>query len=103
MTQPDTREQPRTWAERPPMVPLEIARSRLIDLAHGALPDLFDQHSAVLIAQHLEDLEQHYRGLLTAVIPLLAAIDRVHLSGSTVNLANLIRAYDDTRRELPPS
>jgi hypothetical protein len=85
------------------MEPLDIARHRLSDYAQGAHAALFSQLDAVRIYNRLDQLETRYRDLLEAVIPLPTVINRVQLSGSTTNLANLIHVLDAITKELPQS
>lgn len=105
MTTTRTGPQPGHPPARPQsMGPLDIARSRLHDLAQGALPDLFDQESALRIAARLDYLERHHEGLRRAVGLLLATLqDTEHptqITGSTTAVVHLARAIDLTAEEL---
>ena len=118
MTTTRTGQQPGHHTERPhnvapaaatrEMTPYDIARSRLHDLAQGALPDLFDQASALHIARRLEWLEQHHDGLRRSVelllTGLLGEIDGHRLdiqwTGPTPDLMQLARAINLIAKEL---
>jgi hypothetical protein len=105
-----TGQQPPDPAERPPrvaspgssaaMTPLDIAQTRLGDLAQGAVPDLFSQLDAAHVYNRLDYLEQRYDGLRRAARGLLDTIEHVQLIGTAPELVQLARAIDLTADEL---
>jgi hypothetical protein len=106
MTTTRTGQQPAPLDARPPTVtapamePIEIAWNRLTDYAQGAHSDLFDQASAVRIANRLAYLEEHHASLRRAAETLHAALNVIQLTGPTPDVVQVARALDLTVKEL---
>jgi hypothetical protein len=76
------------------MTPLDIARSRLLDFAQGAHPELFGQADAVRVANYLTQLEEGYGQLLHQVRRLPAGLEGIDITGSASDVIRLSRVLD---------
>lgn len=81
------------------MGPLEIARSRLLDIAQGASPELFDQLSAVRVHNYLSDLEKRHQALTQLVDQLPGVLSRIQIQGPVPAVIMVARVLDDIADE----
>ena len=82
------------------MGPYEIARSRLLDFATGAHPDLLSQADAIHVANHLDMLETSHERLRSAVGPLEQVLAQVDITAGAPIVIALGRVLDNINREM---
>lgn len=82
------------------MTPLDIARTRLADLAQGADPLLLSPADAHNLHHYLLQLEARCNSLAGPADQLIKALDRVELSGLTPDVVAAALALNTLTQEL---